>query len=969
MTTVLTNEEYLPRTGTPRSSVLVAPDVDRPIRGRAAERTVVAEALARLEDGAGAVLIVRGPSGIGKTRLLEDTVARATAAGLRVAEASTDRDARLIPLTPVMDAFGTGPRPISDRSRFGSIARDQESRYWLLQQLQDDIERAAASSGVVVVIDDLQWCDTTTLAVLRSLSRRLADLPVLWVLAVRAEDLDPSVLSTVDDLAATGRVVDLEPLSDDATAAMIGDLFGVAPDDTVLRAARRTENTPLLVVELVRGLLDEELVEFTDGRATMPGPTLPATFGASVRETVRRLSKPTQQIVQVGAVLGRSFDVRSLAALLDQPVHRLLPGLQEAIDAGVLVDGGEQLAFRHDVLREAAESMIPLAVRDALVRQGAEELLRQGVEPLSVASRIADVARPGDVDAAELLRTVAIDLAETDAAQASAFALRAVDIARDTAILPGIVLDVLPLLWHSGRVTEARALTARLDGRLGPEDEGRLRLTTARLQTESSAADALRSVETALELPGLSDGLRSRLLALRALNLAHVGRHEDLRVALDGSPDGPGSDQTALATFEASASVLAFNQGRFADAGRLITAAMSRMAGAEQPSTTWLPEGLWAAFLANSLGDTDRAGRIAEANAIETRSNHLARATASWMMLRTRVLFDQGDLEGARTLAEAVLDLAQDLELGGFAALTAGSVLFRIALVQADRGGTERYRHFAESLCADPTFERAGSWLLALEAESAGAIDDAVAFTEPAWRTLDAPVSSMSSPADFADDVHLARIALRSGRHDRAERVERTARRRSEANPENDLCAGTWLHVRGLVTGSADSLRAAVARLRGVPRRLVLAAALEDLGRLVHDEGAAGAGPPAAASAAATAATRVAAVAEASEAWQESARLFHDAAANRDAERVRRRLREVGVVYRSSAPDRTVTGLTARESQVVERVAAGLTTQQIASDLFISTHTVVSHVRHVYTKWGVSSRRELAARFTAHRAG
>lgn len=145
----------------------------------------------------------------------------------------------------------------------------------------------------------------------------------------------------------------------------------------------------------------------------------------------------------------------------------------------------------------------------------------------------------------------------------------------------------------------------------------------------------------------------------------------------------------------------------------------------------------------------------------------------------------------------------------------------------------------------------------------------------------------------------------------------------------------------------------------------MLAAALEDLGRLVHDEGAAGAGPPGAANAAASAA----AVAEASEAWQESARLFHDAAANRDAERVRRRLREVGVVYRSSAPDRTVTGLTARESQVVERVAAGLTTQQIASDLFISTHTVVSHVRHVYTKWGVSSRRELAARFTAHRAG
>lgn len=60
--------------------------------------------------------------------------------------------------------------------------------------------------------------------------------------------------------------------------------------------------------------------------------------------------------------------------------------------------------------------------------------------------------------------------------------------------------------------------------------------------------------------------------------------------------------------------------------------------------------------------------------------------------------------------------------------------------------------------------------------------------------------------------------------------------------------------------------------------------------------------------------------------------------------------------------------LTARETQVVERVAAGLTTQQIAADLAISTHTVVTHVRHVYTKWGVTSRRELARRFTDLRA-
>lgn len=62
-------------------------------------------------------------------------------------------------------------------------------------------------------------------------------------------------------------------------------------------------------------------------------------------------------------------------------------------------------------------------------------------------------------------------------------------------------------------------------------------------------------------------------------------------------------------------------------------------------------------------------------------------------------------------------------------------------------------------------------------------------------------------------------------------------------------------------------------------------------------------------------------------------------------------------------------GLTARELQVVEHVAAGLTTQQIAAELAISTHTVVTHVRNVYVKWGITSRHELRTRCSRLRWG
>lgn len=949
MDTVLTSEEHTVREGSSALPVLPAQRREPPLRGRAAERAEIAAAIHGLAAGVGDVIVVRGPSGIGKSRLLQDAIAQAADAEARLAVARTDRDAHLIPLAPVMDAFGTGPRPIFDARRSGAVAADPESRYWLLQQLQEDLERAASATGVVVVLDDLQWCDTSSLAVLRSLTSRLSDVPVLWVVAVRSEDQGPSVVTTVEELATRGRVIDLQPLTDEATAVVIGDLLDAVPDRTVLDAARRADNVPLLIVELVRGLVDEHLIDLHDGVATMPSPTLPAAFGASVRETLRRLSTAARQVVQVGSTLGRSFDVQALAAVLEQPVHRLLPELQEALAAGVLVDEGHVLSFRHDVIREVAESMIPAAARDALVRQGVTALLRQGVQPLTVASRVAAVAEPGDVEAADLLRSAALELAETDADQASALALRAAEVARGTPVLPGLVADVLPLLWQSGRVHDARALMTCVDGHLGVEDDARLRLAIARLQTDGSASDALRSVQSGLELPGLAADTRTRLLALRALNLAHAGEHEALRATLVEARESArlGPDQRAVATLEASESVLAFNESRFGDATRLITSAMRRIAGSpEAAATAWLPEGLWVAFLVNAMGDTERAARIAEANAMETRNNHLARASASWMMLRTRVLFDLGELEEAKTVAEAVLDIAQDLELGGFADLTAGSVLFRIALIQSDRPAVQRYRHFAEDLRDNPALHRAGAWLLALEAQTIGAVGEAVDLTEEAWRTLGDPVASMSSPADFADDVRLLRLSLRAGRDDRVGRIEAVARARADANPENDLAVGVSLHVQGLAHRSVESVRQAVLRLRRVRRPLVLASALEDLGCL-----AAAAAP-----------------ADAVDAWQEAAKYFGDAAATRDAERVRRRLRDVGVASRPFGGDQSPDGLTSREQQVVERVAAGLTTQQIASDLFISSHTVISHVRHVYAKWGVSSRRELAARFQAQRS-
>jgi DNA-binding CsgD family transcriptional regulator len=82
-----------------------------------------------------------------------------------------------------------------------------------------------------------------------------------------------------------------------------------------------------------------------------------------------------------------------------------------------------------------------------------------------------------------------------------------------------------------------------------------------------------------------------------------------------------------------------------------------------------------------------------------------------------------------------------------------------------------------------------------------------------------------------------------------------------------------------------------------------------------------------------------------------------------DGRRVRGRLRELGVRRRIAATDRPTSGwagMTDSELEVVRRVSAGMTNREVAEQLFVSTHTVSTHLRHVFTKLGISSRVELA---------
>jgi DNA-binding CsgD family transcriptional regulator len=164
---------------------------------------------------------------------------------------------------------------------------------------------------------------------------------------------------------------------------------------------------------------------------------------------------------------------------------------------------------------------------------------------------------------------------------------------------------------------------------------------------------------------------------------------------------------------------------------------------------------------------------------------------------------------------------------------------------------------------------------------------------------------------------------------------------RASLNPGVASIQGTAAHVRGLIHDDAAELSEAIGHFERGPRPIALASALEDAGVALLRHG-----------------DRDQAVSHLGRALK----IYAVAHASRDETRVRARLRELGVRRRLVTPSRPETGwgaLTDSELGVVRLVAEGMTNRQVADQLYVSPHTVSTHLRHAFAKLGVNSRVEL----------
>src|ERR1700756_5068140 len=167
--------------------------VTPPVRGRAGELEVIGALVAALAQGRGGVLVIEGPPGIGKSRLLTEVMALADKSGVRTLFGEAFEYQQTVPFFALFMATLRADPPVGDPDALRRLGGSEDLRYWVVHDLADAIYAAAAQSPLAIVLEDIHWADHGTLLALRSLATARPDVAVLWVLTARTGAGGPAV--------------------------------------------------------------------------------------------------------------------------------------------------------------------------------------------------------------------------------------------------------------------------------------------------------------------------------------------------------------------------------------------------------------------------------------------------------------------------------------------------------------------------------------------------------------------------------------------------------------------------------------------------------------------------------------------------------------------------------------------------------------------------------------------------------
>ncbi|MET9524542.1 ATP-binding protein [Streptomyces coeruleorubidus] len=935
----------------------------------------IGAAIAGARAGRGTVLVLEGAAGVGKTRLLRAATELAAESDMAVVSARGGQletefafgVARQL-FETVLTAAEAGEREVllegaaapaawllggGRADRLGEPVGGGDRSFAALHGLYGLTAKLAARAPLLMVVDDAHWADVPSLRFLGYLARRVHGLPVLLMVAVRPEDPGAHGLLLTELVA--GPEVDVVrpgPFTLDAVQTLLQDAFAAAPlDPRFVRGCRTTTGgNPFLLTQLI-GALHARGAQPTSAAVEQVGEMGLETVSRWINLRLAGLPPSATALAAAVAVLGDGADVVQAARLAG-----LDPGsCDDAVDGLVsmsILRGADGLAFVHPLVRWAIYARLPPRRRARGHRDAARLLWHEGSAVERVASHLLAAAPTGDAEVVEILLDAARSATRKGAPDLAvrylkrALAEPAHDMSR-----PELLRELGAAEQSAGQFTAAAEdLRAALEctDNIAAKIEIGFRLRTAlvwsdRAHEVAPALDGLiadateRDSEGALLLEAAVAGaLQVDLSTPRGLR---DRVRQVVAPAFAGEPVPPHISSLAAveALFANEPAARVLRLAEEAARGRYQVPAFARAPMSAQIFVALIfAEGhsLARRLLDDEMEDARRHGSAAQfLNAAVLRS----------MLFHRLGMLAEADADARAALEAAHLHPgtgptgsgppAHSLHAPIAVAVLVDTLIERGKIGDAERLLTETGLADADSpLLLFSFLIGTRARLRATQGRTAEAIDQLLALGS---RLEGAVVTPGIVP--WRSQAALALAAADAGAAHRLA-CEELELARVFGAPRT---LGVALRAAALTASPnerVDLLREAVAVLEDPPARLEHARSLVELGAVLRREGR-------------RAEARTALERGMDGAWSCGATAL--------AQRAREELHAIGARPRRQALS-GVDALTGAERRVADLADQGLTNRQIAEALAISLPTVETHLRHVFQKLGIRSRRQLA---------
>jgi DNA-binding CsgD family transcriptional regulator len=891
------------------------------------------------------VLVLRGEAGVGKTALLDYTTAQA--AGFRciqVAGVQSDMELAFAGLqqlcAPLMHHVDELPEPQREALAvaFGRGVGPTPDRFLVGLAVLSLMAAAANDQPLLCLVDDAQWLDQVSVQTLAFVARRLLAEPVALVFAAR--DRGAEALAGLPELVISG-------LSDGDARALLESVIVGGIDPRVRdRIVAETRGIPLALLEVPRNVSATELAGGFWVSGTRP------SAGEIEEGFVRRIQSlptDTQRLLLVAAAepVGDAALFLRAAAQLRIPADALAPA-----EAAGVIEFGPRMRFHHPLIRSAAYRAADLTERRAIHRA-----LADATDPQSDPDRRAwhaanAAAGPDNVVAAELEASAGRAQNRGGIAAAAAFLERATALTSDPALRSARAIAAAQAKRDAAAPESAYELLAIAElGQLSEPQRAQAARLRAQMEFARSrggvtgapqvSATARQLLSAAKQLENLDDYAARETYAEAIAAILYAGRLGEPRALADAaeaarSALSRAAEQPRPVDLLLKGTAERITGGVSAGAGPL-RVALDVMCELAQSNDLQVRRWMVPAFpilqesAAHDLWDEAIVHQLSTAVVRQARDAGALAVLPRALVYRAGVHLLAGEFATAATLIE---------EANSISAATdhLAPVRYHSLLLAAWRGKAADAVSVIEAAAADGTARGEGR-LLGLTGYAAAVLYNGLGRYEEA-------VAAAREACQYEDlGFHgwclfeLIEAATRAGdKETAASAVQRFEEHAGVSG--TDWRLGAVANARALVADddrAEDLYTEAIEHLERTRVVVHLARARLHYGEWLR---------------------RVNRRIDARRHLTEAHEMFSRMGALSFAERARRELVATGEKVRKQ-PVSSGGGLTAQEGQIARLAGEGLTNQEIGAQLFISTHTVEWHLRKVFVKLGITSRRQL----------